>query len=96
MTFDAGIKIAIGIMSVDDTNSGARDVQIALLRKAGVAGRFSLLCSMSETVIQWSRRAIAKANPTLSKSEIDLKFLATHHGQDLADKVRSYLMARKL
>ena len=81
---------------MNDTHPDARDVQVALLREAGVARRFALVCSMSETAIYWSRQAIAKANPTLTKRELDLKFLATHHGQDLADRVRDYLAARNL
>jgi len=76
---------------MNDTHPDARDVQIALLREAGPARRFSLLCSMTDTAIYWSRRAIAKANPEFSKREVDIKFLAVHHGQDLADRVKTYL-----
>jgi hypothetical protein len=88
------IRVFNGMQSIDDTHPDARDVQIALLREAGVARRFALFCSMTDTAIYWSRRAIAKANPTLSQRELDNKFVAIHYGQDLVDRVKAYLEAK--
>jgi len=78
---------------MNDTYPHAEKVQISLLRKAGVSKRFALLRSLSETTIQLSRRAIAKANPILSEEERDLKFVAYHYGENIANRLRIYLAA---
>ncbi len=55
-----------------DTNPKAEEFQISLIRRASVAERLSRTRSLSRTVIQLSRRAIARANPGLSEQERDI------------------------
>ena len=74
-----------------DTNLIAEEVQLSLIRQASIAKRISAMRSLSQTVIQLSRRAIAKANPGKSELELDLLFVAHHYGEDLAMRLRKYL-----
>ena len=74
-----------------DTHPKAEEFQISLLRRASVAERLSLTLSLSRTVIQLSRRAIARANPGLSEQELDIAFVEYHYGKDLAERLRNYL-----
>jgi len=75
-----------------DTNPEVEKFQISLLRKASVAKRFALMQSLTSTTIQLSKRAIARANPGLSKRELDLLFVKYHYGNKLAEQLRFYLI----
>lgn len=75
-----------------DTNAEVERFQISLLRKASVAKRFALMQSLTSTTIQLSKRAIARANPGLSKRELDLLFVKYNYGDKLAEKLRDYLI----
>ena len=77
-----------------DAHPEAERVQIELLRKATTAQRFALARSLTATTIGLARRAIARANPDLSRQEVDLKFVELHYGRDLASRVRRYLEER--
>jgi hypothetical protein len=70
-------------------------VQISLIRQASIAKRATRMRSLSETTIKLSRRAIARTNPGLTELELNLIFIATHYGKDLADRLKEYLMERK-
>ena len=74
-----------------DTSQNVEKFQISLIRKASVAERASRIRSLSETVIQLSRRAIRRANPGLSQQELNLIFVANHYGSDLANRLQNYL-----
>jgi hypothetical protein len=74
-----------------DTHPNAEKVVISLMRKASPAKKFSQVRSLSQTMMQLSRRAIARANPNLDEQEIDLLFVSLHYGKDLADRLREYL-----
>lgn len=78
----------------NDTHPEAEKVLISLIRKASIAERMSRVRSLSETVINLSRRAIKRANPDLTEQELDLMFIALHYGKPLAEKVREYLLNR--
>jgi hypothetical protein len=77
-----------------DTHPDAEEIQILLIRKATVAKRLSIMRSLSQTTIQLSRRAIQRANPTLSDKDLDLAFVAYHYGAQLAKRLRQYLEQR--
>jgi hypothetical protein len=77
-------------MSVD-THPNAEQVQISLLRQASAAERISRACSLSETVIQLSHRAIRRANPELNEQELNLLFVSYYYGKELSDHLRSFL-----
>jgi hypothetical protein len=76
---------------LSDTHPDAEKVQIDLLRKASTSERFALMCSLTATAINLSRRAIARANPTSSPREVDLKCEELHDGKQLAGRLRRYL-----
>ncbi|MEW6702762.1 MAG: hypothetical protein AB1298_08580 [Bacteroidota bacterium] len=75
-----------------DTNPEVERFQISLLRKASIAERLALMQSLTSTTIQLSKRAIARANPALSKKELDLLFVKYHYGDKLALQLRDYLI----
>ncbi len=79
---------------LSDTHPEAAEFQIALLRRATVAQRLSMTRSLSRTVIQLSRRAIARANPELTEQEVNLIFVAHHYGTELARRLREYINRR--
>jgi hypothetical protein len=71
-----------------DTDSQAERVQIDLLRKATVSQRTAIAFSLSETVIRLARRAIRQQNPKMPDSEVMLRFVAIHYGDELSEKLR--------
>lgn len=79
---------------LDDTNPGIKEIQISLIRKAGVAERTMHARSLSGTVVNLSRRAISRTHPGHNQQELDLIFVSLHYGNDIADRLESYL-ARK-
>lgn len=79
-----------------DTDSASERVQISLIRKASIAKRASVLRSLSQSVIQLSRRAIKRANPNLDEKELNLAFISYHYGSELSNSLRSYLDRKPL
>lgn len=77
-----------------DTSPQAEKVLVELFRKATVAERIARTRSLTAEVIALSRRAIARANPELSATEIGLRFVELHYGRDLANALREHLDAR--
>jgi hypothetical protein len=77
-----------------DTHPKAEEIQIMLLRQATVAKRLAVMRSLSQTMIQLSRRAIHRVNPTYSPLEVKLAFVACHYGRELAERLRHYLEQR--
>ncbi|MBN2424621.1 MAG: hypothetical protein JXR46_00410 [Calditrichaceae bacterium] len=78
-----------------DTNIEAEKVLIELARKAGPARKFAQVSSISGLIMALSRRAIERANPNLSKQQIDILFVRYHYGNDLADRLEKYLLEIK-
>jgi hypothetical protein len=68
----------------DDTDPEAARVQIELLRRAGVAARVRLACSLSRSVVELSRRAIREANPEATEEELLTLVVELHYGPELA------------
>ncbi len=79
---------------LSDTDPLAGEVQTELLRQASPAQRLALTRSLSRTVIGLSRRAMARANPSLSAVEIDLLFVEIHYGQEIARSLERTLAKR--
>lgn len=73
-----------------DTNPEAEEVLILLLRKLSTEERLSRVLQFSSSIINLSKRAIARANPNLSEDEMKLLFVEYHYGATLANKLRSY------
>jgi len=74
-----------------DTRPEAEKVLISLLRNANTAQKFAQVRSLSQTAIQLSRRAIARANRGLSGEQLDLRFITLHYGKELANNVKEFL-----
>jgi hypothetical protein len=79
-----------------DTAPEAEKVQIELIRKSSISRRISIVRSLSQTVIYLSRRAIKRSKPFLSERELDIAFVANHYGEELAERLRSYLEQKQL
>ena len=78
-----------------DTNPDAEHMHISLLRKAGIARRFELACSFSNTIMELSRQAIKDRNPELTERETELRIVALFYGDDLARRLRADLERRQ-
>ena len=52
-----------------DTPPEIENLQLSLIRKASISKRLSRVRSLSQSVIQLSRRAIRRANPALNQRE---------------------------
>jgi len=74
-----------------DTTLKAEEFLISLYRNACTAKRFSQVRSLSKTITQLSRRAIARANKDLTERQIDILFVAYHYGKELANSLEKYL-----
>jgi hypothetical protein len=74
-----------------DTHPDVEKVLVSLFRKASTAQKLSQVRAMSQTTIQLSRRAIARANKHLNERQINLLFIRHHYGKDLAENVKKYL-----
>ena len=79
-----------------DTAPQAEKVQIELIRQSSIARRISMVRSLSRTAMFLSRRAIWRANPSLNEREVDLLFVELHYGEDLAQRLRSYMESKGL
>ena len=82
-------------MGVSDTHPDADSVQTELLKKATPAQRIALMCSLSRTVIELSRRALSRANPGMNQPELDLLFVELHYGAGLACRLHRQLQERR-
>lgn len=78
-----------------DTNPKAEKFLISLIRKATPVQKISQVRSLSQTMMQLSKRAIARANKEIGEQEVNLAFVAHHYGKDLAERLRKYLDQRK-
>ena len=76
---------------LNDTNSKAEGIQISLLRNLKTSGRTMLMRSLSEAVINLSRRAILRTHAQYNERELDLIFVRLHYGDDIADRLKIYL-----
>ena len=74
-----------------DTDIKAEKVLIEMARNAGVGQKISQVRSLSKTVMQLSRRAIARVNKGTSERKFDVLFVKYHYGDTLAKGLRDYL-----
>ena len=81
--------------NINDTNPKVESILIEMLSKLTISQRLAKTISFSSSVINLSKRAIYRANPGKSKSELDLIFVRHHYGDDLADKLKLFLQNSK-
>jgi len=74
-----------------DTHIETEQFLISLFRRASVAKKFTQVQSLSKTTLQLSRRAIARANKSLSEKQIDLLFVSAHYGKEIAGNLENFL-----
>ncbi len=74
-----------------DTHPQIEKVQISLLKRQSTAQKFAQVCSLSQTTIQLSKRAIARKNKNLDEKQVNLLFIGCQYGEDLAARVNDYL-----
>ncbi len=77
-----------------DTHPKIEQIQISLVKKQSIAEKFAQVCSLSQTTIQLSKRAIARANQNIDDKQINLLFITYQYGKDLAVRVDEYLNRR--
>jgi hypothetical protein len=78
-----------------DTDIEADEVQMALLRQAGVGRRARMALSLSAQVIGLAHQAIRRALPRATDEDVRLRFVELHYGPDLAADVRRFLASRR-
>jgi hypothetical protein len=78
-----------------DTSPEAERVQIELLRKASLAKKFSIVRSLSQSLIEVSRRNIRQVHPDASEEELHLILIEMYYGKELAERVRLGLEREK-
>ena len=76
---------------LSDTDPKIEKIQISLIRMSKISDRIALLNSLSQTVINLSRKAIARANPGLSEKELNYKFVKYHYGDDIAERLVKHI-----
>ncbi len=81
---------------LNDCSPEAEEVQIELLKKSGVAKRFALMASLTDSMRSLSRRAIDRANPDLSEFEKKIKFVSLCYGDELGIKLRDYVLKNNI
>ena len=79
----------------EDTSPEMVRVQIELMRKAMPTKLFSLVRSMSQTMIETSIRNIRKLHPDASQEEITVIFVELYYGKKVADLVRSQIEKKR-
>ena len=79
----------------EDTSPEIDWAQIELIRKVFPAKIFGLVRSMSQTMIQASRRNIRKLYPDASEEELTLIFVELYYGKEVANLVRSQIEKRR-
>jgi hypothetical protein len=73
-----------------DTNPEVERVLVSLLRKLSLREKLDRTLSFSSSIINLSKRTIARANPELNEDERNLLFVEYHYGVELANKLRSF------
>jgi len=74
-----------------DTYPETERILISLIRKESFSKKLSQILSLSQTIIQLSKRAITRANKDLDANQIKLLFINYHYGKDLAERVKKYI-----
>jgi hypothetical protein len=74
-----------------DTHIKTEQVIISLLRGKSIAHKFSIIRSLSQSTIQLSKRAIARANRGINDDQVDLIFIEIHYGKEIARRFEKYV-----
>ncbi len=76
-----------------DTTPKVEKIWIDLIRTKTNQEKYHQTCALSQSAISLSKRAIMRANPNSTQSQLDLLFVEYHYGLDLKVKLKNYLDA---
>jgi hypothetical protein len=74
-----------------DTNPRTEQVLISLIRQSTIPKRLARMRSMSQSVIDLSRRAIMRTNKNASEAELSILFVRHFYGEAIARSFRRFL-----
>jgi hypothetical protein len=74
-----------------DTNVKSEQMLISLLREKSAAKKFAMIRSLSQSTIQLSKRAIARANEGIEDDQLNVLFIDLHYGKELAQKFKKHI-----
>ena len=77
--------------AIHDTSPEAESILIRLLQDKPAAARLGDAVAASNRVARQCKEAIRRSHQDCSEEDIKLRFIALNYGQELANKVRSYL-----
>lgn len=77
------------LSGISDTSPAAEQVQLALLRQAGMACRVDLAAELTSFAIEAAYTALRRRYPDASALEIKLLFVEQHYGLTLANRLRA-------
>jgi hypothetical protein len=80
---------------LSDTHPDAERVQIELLRQATPEQRFAKAVSLTNALIESSRRTIAARNPALTPEALSVLCVELYYGKTLAARFRECLETRR-
>jgi hypothetical protein len=71
-----------------DTPLKVQELQLSLLRQAGIPKRLMLTLLLSEAALSFSRQGLKRRHPELTPDELDLLFIDHCYGASLAERWR--------
>jgi len=74
-----------------DTHPEAEAVRQELLRRASFSEKFSLVQSLTATVIELCRQGIRERHPEFTERDVDVYFVEMNYGRELAEGFRRRL-----
>ena len=74
-----------------DTHPDAEAVQQELLRRASFAEKFSLVRSLTATVVSLCKQGIRDRHPEFNERAVDVYFVEMNYGRELAEGLRRRL-----
>ena len=77
---------------ISDTSPAAEQVQLTLLRQAGMARRVDLAAELTSFAIEAAYTALRRRYPEASALEVKLLFVEQQYGPMLANRLRTVLM----
>ena len=78
-----------------DTPLKIEEIQIDLIRKSSIPKRMAILQALTEITIRLSKNAILRANPQLSRQEVNFLFCSFTYGENLANRIKEYIEHKK-
>lgn len=78
---------------LSDTTPEAEAIQLRLLREKTPAERGAMALRLSAELARVSKRAIQRAHPEFSATQVGQYFVELHYGKKLADALRNHQAA---